>query len=112
MNATDARDYFRQVFGGTPDVIASAPGRVNIIGEHTDYNGGQVLPIAIDRRTYVALRARPHASVSKIVSDRESTTAEFDIRRVAASGNWWDYMTGVCLAMKAAGAGLPQFEAI
>ena len=52
MNASDAREYFRQVFGGDPDVVGSAPGRVNIIGEHTDYNGGQVLPIAIDRRTY------------------------------------------------------------
>jgi galactokinase len=48
MNASDARDYFRQAFHGEPDIIGSAPGRVNLIGEHTDYNGGQVLPIAID----------------------------------------------------------------
>ena len=112
MNASDARDYFREVFGGDPDVIGSAPGRVNIIGEHTDYNGGQVLPIAIDRRTYVAVRARPDATLSRIVSYREPTVAEFDVRRSAASGNWWDYMTGVCAAMESAGARLPQFEAI
>jgi len=112
MNASDARDYFREVFGGDPDVIGSAPGRVNIIGEHTDYNGGQVLPIAIDRRTYVAVRARPRATLSRIVSYREPTVAEFDVRRSAASGNWWDYMTGVCAAMESAGARLPQFEAI
>jgi galactokinase len=112
MNATDARDYFRQVFGGSPDTIGSAPGRVNIIGEHTDYNGGQVLPIAIDRRTCVALRALPDGSVSRIVSHRESTAAEFDVRKCAASGEWWDYMTGVCAAMEGAGARLPQFEAI
>jgi galactokinase len=112
MNASDAREYFRQTFHGEPDIVGSAPGRVNLIGEHTDYNGGQVLPIAIDRRTYVALRARPHASTSKIVSNRESTTAEFDVRRVAASAHWWDYMTGVCSAMEAAGSRLPQFEAI
>jgi galactokinase len=48
MNASDTRDYFRQAFHGEPDIIGSAPGRVNLIGEHTDYNGGQVLPIAID----------------------------------------------------------------
>src|ERR1700730_10268054 len=112
MNATDARDYFRQVFGGTPDVIGSAPGRVNIIGEHTDYNGGQVLPIAIDRRTYVAVRARPDGNASRIVSHRESTAAEFDVRKFAASGEWWDYVTGVCAAMEGEGARLPQFDAI
>jgi galactokinase len=112
MNPSDARDYFRQVFNGDPDIIGSAPGRVNIIGEHTDYNGGQVLPIAIDRRTYVAVRARPDAHLSRIVSHRESTIAEFDARRVRASGKWWDYITGVCAAMESGGARLPQFEAI
>jgi galactokinase len=112
MNASDARDYFRQVFNANPDIVGSAPGRVNILGEHTDYNGGQVLPIAIDRRTYVAVRARPDGSLSRIVSHREPAIAEFDVRRVAASGKWWDYMTGVCAAMESEGARLPQFEAI
>jgi len=112
VTAAEARDYFRQVYGGDPDIIGSAPGRVNIIGEHTDYNGGQVLPIAIDRRTFVALRARPDSSRSKIVSQRESTVGEFDVRHVGtASGQWWDYMTGVCVAMEGSGARLPQFEA-
>lgn len=112
VNASDAREYFRKVFGGNPDIIGSAPGRVNIIGEHTDYNGGQVLPIAIDRRTYVAIRARPDASLSRIVSAHESTRGEFDVRHSPASGQWWDYMTGVCAAMQSAGARVPQFEAI
>jgi galactokinase len=112
MNASDARDYFRKVFGTNPDIVGSAPGRVNIIGEHTDYNGGQVLPIAIDRRTYVAVRVRPDSGLSRIVSGHESTTAEFDVRRVAASGQWWDYMIGVCAAMQSAGSRVPQFEAI
>ena len=112
MTASDARNYFREVFGAEPDAIGSSPGRVNLIGEHTDYNGGQVLPIAIDRRTYVAVRVRPQASASSIVSDRESAVAEFDVRRATASGHWWDYMSGVCVAMEAAGARLPQFEAV
>ena len=112
MTALDARNYFREVFGAEPDVIGSSPGRVNIIGEHTDYNGGQVLPIAIDRRTYVAVRALPKAGVSKIVSDRQPGIAEFDVQRASPSGRWWDYMTGVCVAMEAGGARLPQFEAI
>lgn len=111
MNAGDARDYFREIFGDDPHVIGSAPGRVNIIGEHTDYNGGQVLPIAIDRRTFVAVRARPDLVRSRIASRRESTVAEFDVRRAAASGQWWDYLTGVCEAMERGGAQVPQFEA-
>jgi galactokinase len=112
MNVSDALDYFRLTFDAEPDTVGSAPGRVNLIGEHTDYNGGQVLPIAIDRRTYVAVRARPGASLSRIVSNRESAAAEFDVHRVGTSGNWWDYMTGICVAIEAAGARLPQFDAV
>jgi galactokinase len=111
MRASEARDFFRLTFGAQPDAIGSAPGRVNLIGEHTDYNGGQVLPIAIDRRTYVAIRARPDAASSKIVSGLEAGTAEFDVDNISASGNWWDYITGVCSALTAEGVRVPQFEA-
>lgn len=112
MNPTDARDFFRRTFDADPDVVGSAPGRVNIIGEHIDYNGGQVLPIAIEQRTYVAARARSEASVSRIVSSLESDRAEFDVTRIEASGKWWDYMTGICSALVAEGAALPQFDAV
>jgi galactokinase len=112
MNASDARNFFRDTFGADPDAVGSAPGRVNLNGEHTDYNGGQVLPIAIDRRTYVAVRARPEAQSSRIVSATEAKQAEFDMDEIAASGNWWDYMTGVCSALRAEGARLPQFDAV
>ena len=49
---------YRDRLGGQPAVVVSAPGRVNLIGEHTDYNGGFVLPCAVDRRVAVAVRAR------------------------------------------------------
>ena len=49
---------FREHFGETPSVIVRSPGRVNLIGEHTDYNEGHVLPMAIDRSLWLALRAR------------------------------------------------------
>jgi galactokinase len=112
MNAAEAREFFRHTFDSEPDLIGSAPGRVNLIGEHTDYNGGQVLPIAIGRRTFVALRARPDSSVTRIVSSSESETGEVDVKKIAASGKWWDYLTGVCSAMEAEGLRLPQFDAI
>ncbi|MGH7652162.1 MAG: galactokinase [Gemmatimonadaceae bacterium] len=112
MKASDARDFFRRTFDAAPQVVGSAPGRVNIIGEHTDYNGGQVLPIAIEQRTFVAARARPDAAVSRIVSSLESMPADFDVTRIEASGTWSDYMTGICSALAAEGAVLPQFDAV
>ena len=112
MNADQACEYFRATYRAEPDVVGSAPGRVNLIGEHTDYNGGQVLPMAIDRRTYVALRARPVAGTSHVVSESKSVSAEFDIRSITRSGQWWDYVTGVCDAFGSGGVGLPQIEAV
>jgi galactokinase len=55
---------FLNIFGGEPDLVASAPGRVNLIGEHTDYMGGLVLPVAIDRQILFAIRAVPGDFVS------------------------------------------------
>ncbi|MFL5480676.1 MAG: galactokinase [Gemmatimonadaceae bacterium] len=112
MTTDELRSIFRARFKAEPEVIASAPGRVNVIGEHTDYNGGQVLPIAIDRRTYVAMRAIPDASCSRVSSSLESRTGEFDARSPARSGAWWDYMAGVCSEITADGVAPPQFEAV
>jgi galactokinase len=112
MNAESTKRFFQETFGAEPDVIGSAPGRVNLIGEHTDYNGGQVLPIAIARRTYVALRAKPGAARSIVVSASEKTRGEFDAQSVERSGNWWDYMTGVFAQLQSAAARIPQVEAV
>ncbi len=110
MNADHARRYFRETYGAEPDVIGSAPGRVNLIGEHTDYNGGQVLPLAIDRRTHVAMRARPGPGASRVVSETQSVSAEFDVRTITRSGQWWDYVTGICAAFSSADRAHPQIE--
>ena len=58
MTAQRAAELFRETFGEEPEGVWSAPGRVNLIGEHTDYNGGLCLPIALPHRTYAALRRR------------------------------------------------------
>ncbi|MFN5903282.1 MAG: galactokinase family protein, partial [Novosphingobium sp.] len=60
---------FHKHFGAAPEVIARAPGRVNLIGEHTDYNDGFVLPCAISRQTIVAARRRDDRQVRIIASD-------------------------------------------
>ena len=58
-----ARALFREIAGRAPDGVWSAPGRVNLIGEHTDYNEGFVLPFAIDRRTTAAVGLRTDGTV-------------------------------------------------
>src|SRR2546430_8102026 len=69
-----AIDLFHKTFGTIPRSVASAPGRVNLIGEHTDYNGGPVLPIAIQARTTVAV-GPADAGVLEIVSSRDGSLA-------------------------------------
>ncbi len=60
---------FEAVFGAVPDVVAAAPGRVNLLGEHTDYNDGYVLPIAIPQQTTVGLRATAGSGITLRAED-------------------------------------------
>ena len=61
-----ARSLFGKAFGGHPDGVWASPGRVNLVGEHTDYNGGLCLPIALPHRTYAAVRRRDDERVRMI----------------------------------------------
>jgi len=89
-----ARTGFRQAFGYPPGAVAVAPGRMNIIGEHTDYNQGYVLPAAIDRHVAVALRLRRDSHLA-LRSDRFQATSNLDGLPPRRLGNWTDYLTGV-----------------
>ncbi len=103
---------FDHYYGGEPTVIASAPGRVNLIGEHSDYNGGEVLPIAIQQRTYVAARARA-GTRTHVVSAGRPDRGSFDAVSPERSGAWWDYVAGVALELRLAGrAAVPADLAI
>jgi galactokinase len=62
-----AKTSFRKAFGGEPDLLVAAPGRVNLIGEHTDYNDGFVLPCAIDYETIVAIGASEGTGVRVVI---------------------------------------------
>ena len=99
----------RDVFGGSDAVsVAVAPGRVNLIGEHTDYNEGFVLPMAIDR--YVAAAFVPNAR-GRIRAHAVSfgETLEVDLRpsRAVGGGHWADYVAGVAVELAGAGVELP-----
>lgn len=111
MNTSSIADYFAETFGGPPGVVASAAGRVNLIGEHVDYNGGQVLPIAIERRTWVGVRERNSSTrLSVAASANESERGEFNAESPVRAGRWWDYVAGVAAALHNDGVHLPQFE--
>ena len=101
--AAAAVQLFRRTFGAQPTCVASAPGRVNLIGEHTDYNGGEVLPIAIAARTHVAARANGTRLV-RCVSASLPEAGEFPLDDPRPSGKWWDYAAGLADQMVRHGA--------
>ena len=102
-------DEFRARFGRRPELAARAPGRVNLIGEHTDYNGGLVLPCAIDRDT-LALAARRDDGRLRVHSRELAAEAEIDARAPARTGTWIDYVGGVVFALAEAGHAVPGLD--
>ena len=105
-----ARSGFRQAFGYPPGAVAVAPGRINIIGEHTDYNQGFVLPAAIDRHTAVALRLRRDARVA-LRSDRYQAPIDLDALPARRQGNWADYLVGIAREIDRRHGPGPGFDA-
>jgi galactokinase len=105
VEAQAARAY-RERFGAAPEIVASAPGRVNLIGEHTDYSGGFVLPCAIDRRVAVAAGHGDGVIVSVNYGEERSVGRERDY-------SWADYPRGVALQLgaRAPEGALPPWRA-
>lgn len=107
-----ARALFADRFGAEPDGTWSAPGRVNLIGEHTDYNAGLCLPFALPHRTYVAAR-RNDGDTVRLVSAQESG----GVREIALAGvgpgtvsGWPAYVAGVAWALREAGHPVGGFD--
>jgi len=98
--AEDAVEGFRRRFGAEPDGVWSAPGRVNLIGEHTDYNDGFVLPIAIDQRTWVAVGGRTDR-IARVASAAAPGTVEASLDDISPSSvsGWSAYPFGTAWAV-------------
>jgi len=113
--ARRVRSLFAESFGGeVPDGVWSAPGRVNLIGEHTDYNGGLALPTALPHRTYVALRSRDDDVVrlaSAQAPGEQWTVRLADVAPGAVTG-WGAYVSGVAWALREAGHDVRGFDAV
>jgi galactokinase len=100
---------FGQRFGASPTFLARAPGRVNLIGDHTDYNDGFVLPMAIDRSVWIALRPRGDRRVvvySVDFAERAGFDLDAEMSSALAEGErrgWIEYVHGVAWSLREAG---------
>ncbi len=97
--------FYKAYAGATPTTIVASPGRVNLIGEHTDYNEGFVMPLAINRATLVAAAKRPKkadkasSATVRLISSAFPEISTFDIKpgdtTLPRAGDWTDYVRGV-----------------
>jgi galactokinase len=98
-----ARAAFESTFGPAPSVLAQAPSRVELLGNHTDYNGGLVLAVAIDRFTVVVGRPDPDSGAGRVRSVNFETFEAFDLDALEPGepGSWGRYVQGVAWALGA-----------
>jgi galactokinase len=112
MNGAELAARFEREFGRLPDGVWQAPGRVNLIGEHTDYNEGFVLPFAIDKTARVAVAVRPD-STARLLStygDQGLATADLDALEPGSAKGWTKYPLGVVWALQQRGIAVPGLD--
>ena len=113
MAPSPASDSFDRLFGHTASATAQAPGRVNLIGEHTDYSGGFVLPMALQTRTVLAAgpSAVPRVSLHSAEFD---ATVDLDLRSVLVprSRHWSNYAAGVIAGFQTRGVTVPGLDVV
>jgi galactokinase len=106
-------DAFALRFSGAPQIVVRAPGRVNLIGEHTDYNDGFVLPMAIDRQVLVAAAPRTDRMVHLYAMDFGAQVSfSLDDIQTDEQQRWSNYQRGVAWALQEAGLDLVGLEAV
>ena len=111
-------DAFRARFAAEPEVVARAPGRVNLLGAHVDYSEGWVLPAAIDRAVWVAARRAPGAETRLASLDFDEETIfgaaapEPPVAERAGPSSWVDYPRGLAWALRQRGIDVPPVEAV
>ncbi len=111
MDITKIREKFKSLYGTTGDVYTS-PGRINIIGEHTDYNGGFVLPGAIDKAMYCEIKPNGTDKVRAFALDLNES-AEFGLEEAdAPQQQWARYIFGVCREMAKRGKPVKGFDTV
>jgi len=114
--AEDVARAFRDGFGREPAGVWAAPGRVNVIGEHVDYNGGSCLPFALAHRTYVALAPRTDGELRVRSAGggegEEDWSGRLEDLAPGTVDGWAGYAVGVPWALREAGVDVPGFDAV
>lgn len=104
--ARRAGELFRTTYGEEPEGIWAAPGRVNLIGEHVDYNGGRCLPVALPHRTFAAIRRRADDTIRLVSAQATSWRGTLD----ELAPGWVTYLAGPAWAMREAGHRVGGFD--
>ncbi len=125
MDIQNLRRSFESYFNSESEIIVRAPGRVNLIGEHTDYNEGFVLPMAIDRAVWIALRPRIDGRVyirsldmksaahpNTGAQDEPKPDSVFELHSLTKGSGWIEYPIGVAHHLMKAGYQLRGFDAV
>lgn len=119
MDIQKLKQSFASYFNSESEIIVRAPGRVNLIGEHTDYNDGFVLPMAIDRAVWLALRPRTDKTVRLFSLDiptppNTSLPADstFELHALTKGSGWVEYPKGIAYQLQEAGYELNGFDAV
>lgn len=112
MSAAELAGRFEREFGTLPDGVWQAPGRVNLIGEHTDYNEGFVLPFAIDKTARVAVAVRTDSTVRLLSTygDQGMFTTNTGSLEPASAKGWTKYPLGVIWALQQRGITVPGLD--
>ena len=112
MGAQEVKQFFQKTFGSPPAQVVRAPGRLELLGNHTDYNGGLVMALAVDKYIYIAASPRKDAQIelaSTSFPGRESFYLDKIEKNPAAP--WANYLKGVLLKLRERGVHFTGFNA-
>lgn len=104
------REVFARFFDAAPDAVDEAPGRVNLLGEHTDYHGGLVLPTVLPLTTSALIRRRSDMEVRAVSTAVHDTVVTFSLGREQVTTHWIDYVQGVTALLARNGAAVSGFD--
>jgi galactokinase len=107
-----AIQWFREKIGEEPDAVVRSPGRVNLIGEHTDYNDGFVMPLAVDRATWIAFRRRSAAGCRVFSVDFQEWGEAYGQPGARGDASWKAYLAGVAVEFRAAHPAMGGWEGV
>src|SRR5689334_20485018 len=108
----EVRDHFQKAFGATPAIVVEAPGRLELLGNHTDYNRGLVMSLAVDKYIYVAGTPRNDAIMELVSSSFPGSREKFYLDKIEKNPQtpWANYTKGVLLELRRRGVHFTGFN--